>query len=104
MKKVVALLVILLLVFSMATSMAYASRKYDMPPGRVDKDGHDLHGRGVGFGHDIHGDGDNPTIGPGNSSDAPAWGHVPEFPLVALPGIVGFAGLALAWLKRFFYR
>ena len=104
MKKILVCLIVFLLVFGLAAGAAYASKKYEMPPGRIGKSGHDIHGNGVGFGHDIHGDGDNPTIGPGNSSDAPAWGHVPEFPLVALPGIVGFAGLALLWIRGFIRR
>ena len=107
MKKTFALLVVLLFVLAITAGMAFASYndpEGDPPPGEMLGVPHDLHGYGVGYGHDIHGDGDDPTIGPGNSSDAPAWGHVPEFPLVALPGIVGFAGLALLWIRGFIRR
>ena len=105
--RIFALLIILLFVFGVTAGMAfadYSDPEGDRPPGYAYGIPHEVHGNGVGFGHDIHGDGDVSVTGPGNSSDAPAWGHIPEFPMVALPGIVGFAGLALAWLKRFFYR
>lgn len=94
MKKALALLIILLLVFGMATVAAYAT----LPPGH---DCYELGCGGLGHGEEnvrgtgVEGEGEGHGYG---------YGHIPEFPLVALPGIVGFAGLALVWLKRFFYR
>lgn len=97
MKKVFALLIIVLLVFGLTASVVCAL------PADGDPEGNGwmkVHQNQYGQGHPKHNCG-------GNRPEEPphAFGHgVPEFPLVALPGIVGFAGLALVWLKRFFYR
>jgi hypothetical protein len=101
MKRLVTLSIILLFVFGMAVSLAYA----------VDYDERDrawevTHGvPGLDIARDRTYDVGAYDHADGSATDpTQALAFVPEFPMVALPGIVGFAGLALAWLKRFFYR
>lgn len=97
MKKVCALVIILFFAFGMVAGLAYAGGGRDNAwdrtagaPGLINAREQTAR---VAAGHA------NP-----NATDPTAALAFPEFPMVALPGIVGFAGLALAWLKRFFYR
>ena len=99
MKKTFALLIILLFVFGMAAGLAYAD-DYD---GRDNAWDTSAGVPGLDIARDKTADIAYSHANP-HATDPTSALAFPEFPMVALPGMAGFAGLALVWLRRFFYR